>query len=271
MKRAIMIVCTAAVVAVWGSAASADDFDSYPVGDPPVPPWNEHYAGWGGTPVYTRGEAAALGVSIEVTNAVSISGNSLHFLDTSEGVGSSVGSSLSRNFTPASSVVAEYYMRTDNSAYEGAFVLLGGDVGGDYEVAFSNGAFGGQAGYIGVHGSPAGWVKPDLLPYNENTWYYVRRELNTVADTGLFYVEEMGNPSNNASYSIGRNHSNSYMDKITVWTSNSQGADAYIDELTVVPEPATLLLLSLGGLALVRRRLVGSKLFSEDRKRGECK
>ena len=189
-----------------------DSFDSYSVGAPPVPPWSELYPGWGGTPVYTRAEAATLGVTIQVDNTTVISGNSLHFLDTSEGVGSGVGSLLSQGFSSASSVVVEYYMRTGNDAYEGTFLALQGDAGADYAVAFSNGAFTGSAGWIGIHGSPAGWVKPDLLAYSEDTWYYVKRELDCISDTGLFYVEEVGNPSNNASYSIGRNYSNSYVD-----------------------------------------------------------
>jgi hypothetical protein len=41
------------------------------------------------------------------------------------------------------------------------------------------------------------------MPYATDTWYYVRRELDCATNTGTFYVEEVDNPSNNISYSIG--------------------------------------------------------------------
>ena len=42
---------------------------------------------------------------------------------------------------------------------------------------------------------------------------------------------------------------------------------AYIDQVvidTLCPEPATMIVMASGGLSLLRRRLVGSKLTSED-------
>ena len=42
-----------------------------------------------------------------------------------------------------------------------------------------------------------------------------------------------------------------YLDSLIIKTSTSQGADCYIDEIRVVPEPSTLVLLSIGALALL--------------------
>ena len=211
-----------------------DGFDSYTPGlEPPNPPW----------------------VRIEeplatVDNTIAIDSQSVQFLDS----GSSEQTTISTSFTSSTSVLVEYYMLTSNSAHEGAFLQLKGDAGADYALAFSNGAFTGSAGYIGIHGSPAGWVVPELLPYSEDTWYYVRRTLNTITNTGLFYVEEVGNPSNNASHSIGSNYPNSYVDGLYIYTSSSQGADCYVDEILVTPEPATLVLLMISSLSLFRRK-----------------
>ena len=233
-----------------------EDFEdpAYQVGEPPVPPWDDYYVGWDGSPEYTRGQADVLGVRIRIDDS-GISGKSCHFFDTNANVASGIRRPL---VSPASAVVLEYYMCTANDSYEGAFVHLHGDAGADYQVAFSNGAYDGMAGYIGVHGTTEGWIKPDLLAYSENTWYYVRRELDCLADTGLFYVEEVGNPSNNASYAIGRNPycPSNQVEGIGVWTSTSQGADCYIDNITIVPLPGPGLLgiAGLGLLAWFKRR-----------------
>ena len=267
VRNVIQMMCTAlAIVAVCGllttlgflgtiaegASPLSDNFDSYAIGAPPVPPWQEKYSGDGGVPVDGgRDEAATLGVTINVDNATAVSSpNSVHFLDTT----GSYSGQIYRTFPSTSVIVLEYYMRTHNDSAEGAFVRLRGDAGWGYAVAFSNGVFGSQAGWIGINGSPAGWVKPDLLEYDVDTWYYVRRELNCTTDTGSFYVEEMGNPSNNASYSIGRNDANTYLNEIDIYSSCSQEADCYIDDVVITPEPATLSLLALGGLAVLRRR-----------------
>ena len=240
-----------------------DDFDAYATGAPPVPPWVESYQGPGSTPlVYTRGEAAAHGVTIHVQDTVSFGlGKSVHFLDTSGSL--SIDSQLSRGFTSTSHVVSEFYMRTHNGEYEGAFVRLIGDAGADYAISFGAPAGGGQAGYIGLLALGA-WDITDLLPYIEDTWYYVRRELDCTTDTGSFYDEELldpvahplGDPSNNSAAVLRGSDvfPNSYIDSILLFTSNSQGADCYIDELCITPEPATLALLAIGGMALLRRK-----------------
>lgn len=241
MRNVILIVCAVAIG--LGSAAIAladglaDNFDSYVVGTTPAPPWSK-----------------TGGASATVSDSVSVSGNnSLHLSD--DGGGTQVH--LSQSFFSMTHIVLEYCMLTSSSNHEGAFVSIMGDAGDEYTAAFSNGAFTGEAGYIGIHGGGVGWIKPDLLPYEEDTWYSVRRELDITTNTGSFYVEEVGNPSNNASYSIGRSayFTNVYIDELRLYTSYSQGADCFVDNVVVTPEPATLTLLTLGGL--VRRRKCG--------------
>ena len=249
-----LAVCLAAISYGKADGGFDEHFDEYVVGEPPpAPPWEEEYAGGGGSPVYTRQEAANLGVTIQVDDSVSWSSpNSVHFLDTN----SRVYSYLWGTFSPISSVVVEYFMRTQNDAYEGAFVAVYGDAGEGYNVAFSNGVFGGSAGWIGVHGSPAGWIYPQLLEYAEDTWYYVRRELDLTTNVGRFYVEELVydlGDSRNASneYSLGTNYPNTYLNKIGIWSSWSQRADCYIDGLVLIPEPATLMLIAVGVLPIL--------------------
>ena len=196
-----------------------DDFDSYSTGSTPCPPWQCSID-------------PCVVVEIDDTVFVGATGKSLHFSDP----GGGIKATLSRTLTQKTSVVLEYYMRTDNENHEGAFGRLDGDGGSDYAVCFSNGASGGSAGYIGVHGTNGGWIVPELMAYSTNTWYYVRRELNCASNTGYFYVQEVDNPSNNASYTVGSNYVNSYVDKVSMYTSTSEGADCYIDQVAVITD-----------------------------------
>ncbi|MBN1343390.1 MAG: PEP-CTERM sorting domain-containing protein [Phycisphaerae bacterium] len=236
----MLLVCQQNVVA---GVVFYEDFDSYAPGPAPNGPPNY----W----VETNG-----GITIEVTSGVycPTPNNSIHFLDTT----SAAQGRLQAPFTPSVSVELECYIRSDNSEYEGVFVGLRSSEHGageaDFYVGFGNESGGGQAGYIGILGGGGGWVKPDLLAYEEGAWYYVRRDLDCVTNEGTFYVEEVGNPSNNASYSIGMDYTASYVDEVDLWSSGSQGADAYVDTIRVIPEPATVSLLALGGFALLRRR-----------------
>lgn len=203
----LFLICLGNVHAITLLAAN---FDGDPTGSPP-PGWIDCYDGWGVICAYTREEAAGYNVFIEVDDTVYLgtSGKSVRFHDQSY---MTVGSHLATTFTPSSSVIVlEYYMMNkykNNPNYaEGVFVNLWGDVGSDYSVAFNN-------QYIGILGFNGGWVKWDLMPYQENTWYYVKRTLDIENNSGTFYVEEVGNPANNASYSIGSNYANNYIDAI---------------------------------------------------------
>ena len=279
-QRIAVVLTAACLMAVGLSPATtqadpclSDTFDGYTTGEPPVPPWEEDYIGWGGDPHYTRQEARDLGVEIKIDESIYYgdSGKSVHFLDDS----TAVSGHLYREFSAATSVTMDYYMRTDNDSYEGAFVFLYGadrEAEFDYAAAFSNGAFTGKAGYIGIHGSPAGWIKNDLLAYQEDTWYYVRRTVDCASDTGSFYVEELydhdtgehteqGDPANtSASYAAGLNKPMDYVQGVWIYSSNSQGADCYIDEIVVncegvIPEPFSMAFMGSAFVGVVGWRL----------------
>ena len=227
----LWMACGLALVVMFCATASALDegFEGMPTGVPPAG-WNENYTLPGGTPV-TRAEAAAQGVTVHVTDAVSFSGSqSLHFQDNS----GSVGSEMYKSLSPASSIVFEYCVRSDDLTKEAVFVTLRGDGGNDLALGFGNAGGGGAAGYIGIINWNTGWVERYLMPYTEGTWYYVRRELNCWTNTGSFLVQDTTNPANWAFYSGGSGTPNTYIDMVRLITSNSQGADAYMDSVCVL-------------------------------------
>ena len=50
----------------------------------------------------------------------------------------------------------------------------------------------------------------------------------------------MGNPANaRASYSVDSHNTNTYTNRIDIWSSGSQGADSYIDNMTITLSPRT--------------------------------
>jgi hypothetical protein len=136
-----------------------------------------------------------------------------------------------------SQVVLEYYMRTANQNYQGPTVVMFDDEHRDYVVVFSNGLDGGKAGHIGLSGTE-GWVDPNLMEYKEDTWYYVVRVIDCNAGTGSFYIEQVDDPANNASIEMAPGESMAEIDRVIIWTSSSEGCDAYIDELRLTWPPS---------------------------------
>jgi len=282
MRYVFTAVAVSIVVGVCGSAFAdmSDSFDSYETGDLPEPPWQweDRYLPPGppdrpGYAPYTREEAAALGVTITIDQTVfsgSPPGKSVHFWDTS----SSAFAQLRRSFGPLSGVVdLTYYMRSDNAEREGVFVTLEGDVGHDHCAAFGNAGGGGHAGWIGIL-AYWGWPEPEFLPYVEDHWYKVQRSLNTVDNSGSIEVWDVDayandphdyDPSdptdpdaNHRLMSLEGMNNNNVIDLIVMSTGGSQGADCYIDEvsISVVPAPSAALLgvIGLGMVAWIRKR-----------------
>ena len=177
-------------------------------------------------------------MKIEVVADVSVSGRSCHFSDP----GQPDKAHMSHTFDPSTFVVSEYYMRNDSAGSPGAFLILRGDASGwgDYSVNFRQGS-----NSIGIFGS-TGWIEPDLLSYDSERWYYVRRVLDCTTNSGHFYVEQVGNPGNSAYYEVGSDYTISYVNEVLIWTGGEHAADCYIDEISIVPAPGALILASIG-------------------------
>jgi uncharacterized delta-60 repeat protein len=212
------------------SILQSETFDTYASGSPPVPPWADYY--YYGSTYYTRSQADGMGVTIRIDESVyrGASGKSIHFLDSS----GTVGSTLKREMTQTTYVRAEYYMRNSNQSYEGVTLQFYGDRGAEVEFACFR-----PDGYIWI-GTRYGWVT-SLLQYSPNTWYYVRRELDMTTGLGSFYVQQDGNPANSASYQIGSDSGigNTYLNYIGMDTGNGPWADCYIDEIVVSNTPVS--------------------------------
>jgi hypothetical protein len=182
--------------------------------------WEPNHTLPGGTPVSLE-YARQQGVWVEVTDSAAFDGSqSIRFHDTSDRVGAEVH----QDFSPLSSVVLEYYMRSDTQTSEGVFVGLEGGGELDYIVGF-------RGAYIGVVSWTTGWIDTQFLPYTPGTWYKVTRMIDCASNTGSFSVTDLGTGASR-SLSIGMAVPAPAVSRIRMVTSNSMGAEAYVDELT---------------------------------------
>ena len=235
-----LLMCALSPSVVLSNVILEESFDQYPTGlfD-------------GGNRWEVRQDA---GVAVEISET-SYSGKSLHInaptdkgaITTLEGV-----------IAESTYVDLEYYMRSDNDYQQGAYVQLIGDGGSDYTLMFGDRNPDQETAYIMILGSKGGGIESELMPYEEGKWYRVHRQLDCTTDSGFFEVWEYDldktTITNYASYeNLGSDYTNTYVDTLFVGTSGS-GGNVYVDEIIMIPEPGTLLLLALGGVALLRKR-----------------
>ncbi len=227
-----------------GEVVFQDDFDGYTTDSSlPNPPW----------------ETIVNTVTVEVDDTIYVgsSGKSVHIVDS----GPDVHAAFIRTFPRTSWYQLDYDMRTAGRDVEGIGVTLMGDAGDDYLVSFAMGVHGSLADHIGIHGGRDGWIEPPdplvpYLPYETDTWYHVERRLNLATDEGWFRVwkhGEKGNPLYDATYLVGSEYANTYIDRITFGSPLTVGADGHIDnlKLTAIPEPSTFTLLCIGAVGLL--------------------
>jgi hypothetical protein len=75
------------------------------------------------------------------------------------------------------------------------------------------------------------------------------------ANTGTVSFYEIGNPSNSGSFSLGSITGTLNYDKLQIWAYTAGTSVTGFDNLTITPEPATLVVMGAGGLlALLRKR-----------------
>jgi len=220
-RIAIFALLLAAVSPCLGAEFFSETFNNYGVGASPCPPWTCNID---------------QSVTVEVDETTVVSGRSCHFVDP----GGPMAAWISHPVDANSQVVLEYYMRTANQNYQGPTVAMFDDEHRDYVVVFSNGLDGGKAGHIGLRGDE-GWVDPNLMEYKEDTWYYVVRVIDCNAGTGSFYIEQVDDPANNVSLEIAPNSSMAEVDRVIIYTSTSEGCDAYIDELRLTWPPSRVI------------------------------
>ena len=260
------ITCKFALIVLLaiGSIAVADipleeTFDTYLTGEPPVPPWDDHYRGGLGPSVEISREAArARDVWVEIDDTVKVgpTGKSLHFFD-EDGSGDV---QLLGSFSPISDlVILDFDMlnadRTRNGVAVGLTSGGPGDYGRDYYIYFQ------ANGGIAINDSSGSdIVIPGLASYEEDKWYHVRRVLNLTEGTGSFEVTKVEDPTVSGLLSIGPNpvplYETTEIDKVELSTGYGPYADGYIDDIKITPTPSAALLggIGLGMIAWIRKR-----------------
>ncbi|MBR9704530.1 PEP-CTERM sorting domain-containing protein [Candidatus Pacearchaeota archaeon] len=235
---------------ILGSGKSAnseplysEDFDGYADNSPLDSDW------------VMRGDTGNRYHYTNVTDGRSIgsSGNSL-FIEGNTGKWMDFGA----YFEPSEQIVLDFNINPANSS---PFISLRGDGGVDYSMFFDDSDM-----LFKTHDS--GGNNFNLMSYTSDNWYHVRRELDCRTNLGSLFIEDLSDPSKNASLFIGGGIANTEINEfgihIPVRGINIEGC--YIDNISVddgagaIPEPGTLGLtmigvgLGAGALALRRRR-----------------
>lgn len=155
------------------------------------------------------------------------------------------------NYTAGIRFLADTATSTDNSFV--ADLNIGSNAGRMRIVEFTGSS-------AGVYPSTAQASQP-LVPNFDLSKTYLLEVAGsydvTNALTVTFKVSEVGNPANFQSYTYSADATPRTGQYFGLYDSMGSGGGTMVvnyDNLTVLPEPATMALLALGGLALIRRR-----------------
>jgi hypothetical protein len=234
------------------SAAVLDNFESYPVGNLPSPPYNAS----GNLSRSFVGDAGALGAALILEGSQSL----YHYGPVEQGYFAARGFGAAASEVANGSIISSLYREeVDGTAGQGAFYLSdnagiggGGTVGG---VLFD------QASNT-VQLSNGGTATPTTYAYIFNNVYKVEMELNFTTDTFDAYITNTttGGPRT----FLGTQAFGAALDAATfasdggilLTKQNASAANVVFDDITVtaVPEPAAIGLLGIGAMGLMRRR-----------------
>ena len=234
MRRAIFVLGAVAAITCLPTLAMAqwaDDFDSYPLGPANAGGW----AGWGGS-------AASEGV---ITDAVSLSPrNSIQVGGSPTGAGnddavhpfagytSGQWTITAHQYIPDALASTTYFIVNNQYSHPGPFVWsveISANPGGDYLDDFR--------------------PESNVIPVVLDQWVEFRMEIDLDADTMDTYVG--GVLLSTGTYT--RNPGDPLeIANIDLFTTGNQ--TAHYDDLSLVPEPASCLLLAAGAVLALRRR-----------------
>lgn len=180
---------------------------------------------------------------------------------------------VATTFFPTYNCVFEYFVQEKSQPSENnglTQIRLLCDNGTQWNVTDWGIEFG--LGHINLHNGNS--TMSTGLQYNKDSWYYVKRTLNLVDNTGEFYMREVNNPVNKITISnLGEAHNSnkivglvmylddisSYVDEVKVSTIESSGLQPFWPQPPSnpeksIPEFPSLELLILSSLGLFRRR-----------------
>lgn len=179
-----------------------EDFDSYISVPLPNPPWEQ--ISWGNGKI----------------SDVAISGKSLRLIGPHN--------NIFHTFPAITHFRLEYYLFANSTNEQGIFVRTGGTAPGhDLIIGF-------RGGQVSLLSGLTGWGY-NLMPYENGKWYHFIRELDCLTNEGFFYVEDVLNPENNATYKSGCDPAYPLTDinNVHLITSGTYWANCYIDELKI--------------------------------------
>jgi len=210
-----------------------DDFESETVGQPP--------SNWNVT-LQMPGTSALVGGFDASTKAV-------HFLDDGGGA-----VRIDHNFGPQAALLLEFDILSANAGtgYNAVHPSLRGDGVADWQAIMED------DGWIWL--VEFGTWKVQLLEYEQDTWYHVRRTLNLMTNTGLIEIKQRDDPNATySSYVAGPSGNNTYFDRFDLWTAGGPSSDSWVDNVRVsrIPCPSTfvgLVSMAVMGLLIARRR-----------------